>query len=281
MPVKPKEDQSIIQSHQWAFAKSFVLRRLQLSDDSSMISRQGIFLEYTSVAKQQGKVDGVSGVPILNVPEFTRLIRELFPTSQLINDAQNRQVFSGLKIQESVDKRADGNKTPVKVNGNARVNGLIKENGHSNGLNSNDEDSNHSQQSLDSVGHGGKTNGVKVTNIKSDLEKPDFETDIEPDTPLTNGNMKCEKKISCNGDSPTSETISEESNMQEASEGNHQKIHSNNGDLANTAENDSANLANGHSDKENDNCNSKVGPKAYATLVTNRKTQKFMVFRQF
>ena len=53
-----KEEQALIQSHQWKFARSFIERRLEVSDsDSSMISRQGIFLEYTSIAKQQQRTE--------------------------------------------------------------------------------------------------------------------------------------------------------------------------------------------------------------------------------
>ena len=64
-----------------------------------MVPRNGIFLEYQAMAKQDGQKNGVSGIPILGIPDFTRLIREMFPTSQLINDAQSRQVFSGIKIK--------------------------------------------------------------------------------------------------------------------------------------------------------------------------------------
>lgn len=58
-----------------------------------------MFLEYQAMARQDGQKSGVSGIPILTIPEFTRLIREMFPTSQLINDAQGRQVYSGIKMR--------------------------------------------------------------------------------------------------------------------------------------------------------------------------------------
>lgn len=189
-----KEEQALIQSHQWKFARSFIERRLEVSDsDSSMISRQGIFLEYTSIAKQQGKIDGVSGVPILSVPEFTRLIRELFPTSQLINDAQNRQVFSGIQVKEPNGK---SNKKVVENSSTPPVNGFIpngsspKENGHNhaNGVSSYDEDSNHSQQSLDSVGGGGGTGMLKNKIIpKSESLQPADNNEKENDPVQANG----------------------------------------------------------------------------------------------
>ena len=70
-----------------------------MTEDTAMVPRNGIFLEYQAMAKQDGQKNGVSGIPILGIPDFTRLIREMFPTSQLINDAQSRQVFSGIKIK--------------------------------------------------------------------------------------------------------------------------------------------------------------------------------------
>ena len=167
-----------------------------------MISRQGIFLEYTSIAKQQGKIDGVSGVPILSVPEFTRLIRELFPTSQLINDAQNRQVFSGIQVKEPSGKKPSGKKTETPstppANGFPPSNGTATppkgENGHHNGVNSFDEDSNHSQQSLDSVGGGGGTGVPKKVNktVPKSESLPLPETNEKENDPIQANGQKSE-----------------------------------------------------------------------------------------
>ena len=80
-----------------------------------------MFLEYQAMAKQDGQKTGVSGIPILTIPEFTRLIREMFPTSQLINDAQGRQVYSGIRMR------------PASKSIEPKV--LIKQNGIANGAN--------------------------------------------------------------------------------------------------------------------------------------------------
>ena len=80
-----------------------------------------MFLEYQAMAKQDGQKSGVSGIPILTIPEFTRLIREMFPTSQLINDAQGRQVYSGIKMRPKT--ASDTKKLIIKQNGIANGNG--------------------------------------------------------------------------------------------------------------------------------------------------------------
>ena len=86
-----------------------------MTEDTAMVPRNGIFLEYQAMAKQDGQKNGVSGIPILGIPDFTRLIREMFPTSQLINDAQSRQVFSGIKIKP---KEVTNGPVKSKTNGN-------------------------------------------------------------------------------------------------------------------------------------------------------------------
>ena len=249
-----------------------------------MISRQGIFLEYTSMAKQQGKIDGVSGVPILNVPEFTRLIRELFPTSQLINDSHNRQVFSGIKVKEAESyyppesengKPPSSNPPPRTTplpNGIRReANGVtpLKENGHTNGVVSYDEDSNHSQQSLDSVG-GGKLSHNSVKTIKSEkvsdkpAPPPVYGGETENTPELANGK--------CDANSPNSKTTppaqqqtlptSSTLGTKDSSESADKSIHKHSNGTSPTTKGDlskdkttTENVINGHSDKENDDDN--------------------------
>lgn len=165
-PQTVQEDQNATQVHAIQFCKKFLQARIELTEDTAMVPRNGIFLEYQAMAKQDGQKNGVSGIPILGIPDFTRLIREMFPTSQLINDAQSRQVFSGIKIKPKEAVVTNGPLAKPKPNGNiSNGNGISskecspqKINGKANGVRnesngiSNDEDSNHSQQSLDSVG---------------------------------------------------------------------------------------------------------------------------------
>ena len=92
-----------------------------MTEDTALIPRSGMFLEYQAMAKQDGQKSGVSGIPILTIPEFTRLIREMFPTSQLINDAQGRQVYSGIKMRPKT--ASDTKKLIIKQNGIANGNG--------------------------------------------------------------------------------------------------------------------------------------------------------------
>lgn len=43
---------------------------------------------------------GVNGIPILDVSGFTRLVREIFPTTQVLNDSHNRQSFVGIHMKK-------------------------------------------------------------------------------------------------------------------------------------------------------------------------------------
>ena len=56
---------------------------MEITEETTLVPRSGIFLEYQAMAKQDGQKNGVSGIPVLTIPEFTRLIREMFPTSQV------------------------------------------------------------------------------------------------------------------------------------------------------------------------------------------------------
>ena len=205
-PQTVQEDQNATQVHAIQFCKKFLQARIELTEDTAMVPRNGIFLEYQAMAKQDGQKNGVSGIPILGIPDFTRLIREMFPTSQLINDAQSRQVFSGIKIKPKEAVVTNGPLVKPKPNGNiSNGNGISskecspqKINGKANGVRngkskvfpftqklihflesngiSNDEDSNHSQQSLDSVG-GTKPPHLAQNTVKDEpkeiLKKPE------------------------------------------------------------------------------------------------------------
>ena len=117
-PQTVQEDQNATQVHAIQFCKKFLQARIELTEDTAMVPRNGIFLEYQAMAKQDGQKNGVSGIPILGIPDFTRLIREMFPTSQLINDAQSRQVFSGIKIKPKEAVVTNGPLVKPKPNGN-------------------------------------------------------------------------------------------------------------------------------------------------------------------
>ena len=142
-PQTVQDDQNATQVHAIQFCKKFLQARIELTEDTAMVPRNGIFLEYQAMAKQDGQKNGVSGIPILGIPDFTRLIREMFPTSQLINDAQSRQVFSGIKIKPKETVVTNGPVVkPKQPNGNmANGNGISskecspqKINGKANGV---------------------------------------------------------------------------------------------------------------------------------------------------
>ena len=241
-----------------------------------MISRQGIFLEYTSMAKQQGKIDGVSGVPILNVPEFTRLIRELFPTSQLINDSQNRQVFSGVAIKKDPDKdqkdtaeMSNNNGKVANGVGSPRVNGTkedipVKENGH-NGTISYNEDSNHSQQSLDSVG-GGKIShsGAQPPKVPPNHVANPVTNHVDEDGPANHVpvNGKSNASAATGGTPPTpAQTMAKDAQMvknnvkSEVTDADHMTNDKSDRHSNGTTTDKTDSAVNGHSDKENDHDN--------------------------
>ena len=121
-----EEDQNATQVHAIQFCKKFLQTRVELTDDTALVPRNGMFLEYQAMARHDGQKNGVSGIPILTIPEFTRLIREMFPTSQLINDANSRQVFSGIKMKtKEVTKSSTKltTKSPQIENGSPMPNG--------------------------------------------------------------------------------------------------------------------------------------------------------------
>ena len=122
-PQTVQEDQNATQAHAAQFCKKFLESRVELTDDTALVPRNGMFLEYQALAKQDGQKNGVSGIPIMTIPEFTRLIREMFPTSQLINDAQSRQVFSGIKMKSKEASPAKKMKSPKIENGSPLPNG--------------------------------------------------------------------------------------------------------------------------------------------------------------
>lgn len=152
------------------------------------------------MAKQDGQKSGVSGIPILTIPEFTRLIREMFPTSQLINDAQGRQVYSGIKMrpasksieakviikQNGIANGANGDhfKTANGRSGNFSFTVRILTNLEANGVSNDEEDSNHSQQSLDSVGGSKPAHLAVKTEPKA--EEPKSDQPVK-EKPLENG----------------------------------------------------------------------------------------------
>jgi len=198
-PLPPKrpinsisDDQSSTQTHAVHFCKKFLTSRVELTEDTALIPRSGMFLEYQAMARQDGQKSGVSGIPILTIPEFTRLIREMFPTSQLINDAQGRQVYSGIKMRPKPVE--GGKKLVIKQNGGA--NGAVNGTEHPappfkvangrpvNGVSNDEEDSNHSQQSLDSVG------GMKPAHLAAKdpiKDEPGNKEQAVKDKPLENG----------------------------------------------------------------------------------------------
>ena len=111
-----QEDQAAVAAHAAQFCKKFLSTRVELTDEVALVPRNGMFLEYQAMAKQDGQKNGTAGIPILTIPEFTRLIREMFPTSQLINDAQSRQVFSGIKMKTATNEQKETIKSPNKTN---------------------------------------------------------------------------------------------------------------------------------------------------------------------
>jgi len=225
------------------------------------------------MAKQQGKIDGVSGVPILNVPEFTRLIREVFPTSQLINDSHSRQVFSGIRVKDmEPEKPIETGKSGKLSNGVIRretngYNGTSspvptptpKENGHSNGVVSYDEDSNHSQKSLDSQQSLDSVGGGKLSHnsVKPKAEVPPEISEKE----LTNGkceetSVKSELKETQKSIPPSSTPPTSTDSMDQIDKPT-QKHSNGTSELSEEKETTDTtnNSVNGHSDKENDHEN--------------------------
>ncbi len=95
-----KEDQSQIQAASANFARAFIKKRIELGDENELLSRSGVFTEYTTKATQELKMTGVNGIPILDVSGFTRLVREIFPTTQVLNDSHNRQSFVGIHMKK-------------------------------------------------------------------------------------------------------------------------------------------------------------------------------------
>ncbi|CBY21833.1 unnamed protein product [Oikopleura dioica] len=168
-----KEDQSQIQAASANFARAFIKKRIELGDENELLSRSGVFTEYTTKATQELKMTGVNGIPILDVSGFTRLVREIFPTTQVLNDSHNRQSFVGIHmkkgeikdepiIPEKTLSNGHASPTPSSTGISTPSNGVASPvvNGVANGLSEVDEDSNHS---LDSVGGG-------VAKVKAKME---------------------------------------------------------------------------------------------------------------
>jgi len=189
-----KEDQSQIQAASANFARAFIKKRIELGDENELLSRSGVFTEYTTKATQELKMSGVNGTPILDVSGFTRLVREIFPTTQVLNDSHNRQSFVGIHM-----KKGDFKEEPIlpeKPLSNGRAspspsstgistpsNGVASPvvNGVANGLSEVDEDStSDSNHSLDSVGGG-------VAKVKAKME-PKLEP--IPEKPLNGSHEK-------------------------------------------------------------------------------------------
>ncbi|CAG5079577.1 Oidioi.mRNA.OKI2018_I69.PAR.g9286.t1.cds [Oikopleura dioica] len=96
----PREDQSQIQAASANFARAFIRKRIELGDENELLSRSGFFTDYTTKAMQELKIAGVKGTPVLGVSGFTRIVREIFPTTQVLNDSHNRQSFVGIRIKK-------------------------------------------------------------------------------------------------------------------------------------------------------------------------------------
>lgn len=210
LPIAPapnnlKDDQSQIQTTSANFARNFIQKRIELGDENELLSRQGVFVEYTTKAQQEIKIAGVGGTPVLTVSEFTRLVREIFPTTQVLNDSHNRQSFVGIRIKtikkesepvstppaEAIPSPVANGHSPV-ANGGSAVHGDIAHppgiipNGVANGISASegDEDSNHS---LDSVGGGMARSRAKIEpKLETVPEKPSITPERERETDLEN-----------------------------------------------------------------------------------------------
>ncbi|CAG5108288.1 Oidioi.mRNA.OKI2018_I69.chr1.g3725.t1.cds [Oikopleura dioica] len=148
-----KEDQSQIQAASANFARAFIRKRIELGDENELLSRSGVFTEYTTKATQELKIAGVNGTPVLDVSGFTRLVREIFPTTQVLNDSHNRQSFVGIRMKKGdfkdepiVPPISNGHATSPSPssNGNSTPsNGVASpiSNGVANGISEVDEDS--------------------------------------------------------------------------------------------------------------------------------------------